>query len=302
MDERWHQRKDGSRFWANGALMRMNDAGGEPIGFVKILRDETEARQTRQALEQGREDLWAALQETEQARAEAEAASKTKDHFLAVLSHELRTPLTPVMMAVRMLGRTKNLPGSTREALEMIQRNVQIEAHLIDDLLDVTRITRGKLEIVREPVDLHESVRRAVEVAAGDIQGKGQHITVELRAAEHELRGDSTRLQQIFWNLLKNASKFTPDGGAITVTSRNEPGRIVVEVADTGIGFEPEAVNRIFQAFEQANPDVTRQYGGLGLGLAISKATADAHGGGLRARSEGRGRGAVFTVDLPLEN
>ncbi len=301
-DERWHQRKDGSRFWANGAMMRMNDAAGEPIGFVKILRDETEARKTRQALEQGREDLWAALQETEKARAEAEAANKTKDHFLAVLSHELRTPLTPVMMAVHLLNRNKDLPESAREALEMIHRNVQLEAHFIDDLLDVTRITRGNLEVVREPMDLHVAVQRAVEVASGDLEGKRQHLTVELQAAEHELRGDLTRLQQIFWNLLKNASKFTPQGGAIRVVSRNEPGRIIVEVSDTGIGFEAEAVNRIFQAFEQANSDVARQYGGLGLGLAISKATADAHGGELKAESKGRGQGAVFTVNLPLGN
>ncbi len=300
VDERWHVRKDGSRFWGSGAMMRMNDARGQAIGYVKILRDETEARQTRQALEQGREDLWAALQETERARAAAEAAAQAKDHFLAVLSHELRTPLTPVMMAVHLLKRNLDLPESARDALEMIERNVAIEARFIDDILDVTRITRGKLEIIREPMNLHEALRRAVEVTESNLQEKKQTITVALDAGEHALSGDFGRLQQVFWNLLKNASKFTPEGGAVRVVSRNEPGRIIVEVSDTGIGFEPGEEGRIFEAFEQASVAVTRQFGGLGLGLAISKATVDAHGGSLSARSPGRNQGAVFTVDLPL--
>ena len=300
IDERWHQRKDGSRFWASGALMRMNNAAGKAIGFVKILRDETENRRTRQALEQGREDLWAALQETEKARAEAEAAARAKDHFLAVLSHELRTPLTPVMMAVHLLSRNREVPASAREAIDMIRRNVEIEAHFIDDLLDVTRISRGKLEVIREPMDLHAAIRHAVEVTQTDLATKRQLLTVSLDAERPTLHGDATRLQQVFWNLLKNASKFTPEGGAVHVLSRNEPGRIVVEVRDTGAGFEPTGDERIFQPFEQGSLEITRQYGGLGLGLAIAKAAVEAHEGVLRAASAGVDQGATFTVELPL--
>ena len=300
VDERWHQRQDGSLFWASGALMAMRSPAGEAVGFVKILRDETGARQTREALEQSRQELLKALEETGHAYAVAEAASRAKDHFLAVLSHELRTPLTPVLMAVHMLGRNRELPADTREALEMIERNVQIEAHFIDDLLDITRITRGRLEIISEPMDAHQAIRHALAISAGDLESRHQPLTVTLDAAEHRIHGDATRLQQVFWNLLKNASKFTPEKGSIRLASRNEPGWLVVEVADTGIGFEPEAATRIFDAFIQANAEVTRQFGGLGLGLAISKATVDEHGGTLEARSEGKNRGATFIVSLPL--
>ena len=265
-DERWHQRKDGSRFWANGALMAMRSPTGEAIGYVKILRDETAARQTREALEQSRQELLQALEETGRAHAAAEAASRAKDHFLAVLSHELRTPLTPVLMAVHMLGRNRELPAEAREALEMIERNVQIEAHFIDDLLDITRIARGRLEIVAEPMDVHQAIRHAVDISAGDLAAKAQGLTVALDAGEHQLQGDATRLQQVFWNLLKNASKFTPERGSVRVSSRNEPGRLIVEVSDTGIGFEAEVATRIFDAFTQASAEVTREFGGLGLG------------------------------------
>ncbi len=300
-DERWHVRKDGSRFWGSGVMLPMRDRpGGAVIGFLKIFRDETERLRARDALEGSRAELWAALQETERARAEAESASVAKDHFLAVLSHELRTPLTPVIMALRILARDRSLSPASAEALAMIQRNVQIEAHFIDDMLDVTRIARGKMEIVREPTSLHEAITQAVEIAAPDMQGKAQTLTVSLHAGEHTLQGDSRRLQQVFWNLLKNASKFTPARGAISISSRNEAGRIVVEVRDSGIGFEPDAAERIFIAFEQADKAVTREFGGLGLGLAISKATVDAHGGALRAESAGPGKGASFIVELPL--
>ena len=300
IDERWHVRKDGSRFWGSGVMMAMRDSAGQVIGLVKIFRDDTDAREAKQALEQSRQELWEALQETERARADAEAAGLAKDHFLAVLSHELRTPLTPVLMAVQTLVRRKDLPAPVTEALEMIRRNVQLEAHFIDDLLDLTRVTRGKLELIREPIDLHEAVRRAVDISMGDLEGKLQRLTLNLTANRSHLEGDFMRLQQVFWNLLKNASKFTPQGGSICVTSRNEPGLLVVEISDTGVGFAPEDAEKIFDAFTQANRAVTREFGGLGLGLAISKASIDAHHGRLRATSPGPGKGATFTVELPV--
>jgi two-component system CheB/CheR fusion protein len=183
----------------------------------------------------------------------------------------------------------------------MIRRNVAIEARFVDDLLDVTRITRGKLEIVPEDIDLHEVVAHAVEIARPDADAKSQGVSVSLDAGESRLRGDKARLQQMLWNVIKNASKFTPTGGQIAVETRNEDGRIVIDVTDDGIGIEPEALGRIFDPFEQADGSVAREFGGLGLGLAIAKATVDAHEGTILARSAGRGKGATLTIELPLK-
>ena len=300
LGSRWHQRKDGRLFWTTCALLPMRTGpGGEAVGFVKIFSDETEMQQARHELEQSREDLYEALQEAQRARAEAEAAGRAKDQFLAMLSHELRTPLMPVLMALGALARRKDLPATVKAAHEMIERNVELEARFIDDMLDVTRIVRGKLEIVRADIDLHEAAARAVEVSAPDLQAKSQRLTVALDAAEHRVHGDFARLQQALWNLLKNASKFTPEGGEIAIRSRNAPDRIVVEVSDNGIGMAPEATGHIFNPFEQADPSIAREFGGLGLGLAIAKATVEAHGGELRGSSAGPGQGSTFTLCLP---
>ena len=299
-DERWHVRRDGTRFWGSGVMMPMHDAQSRAIGFVKVFRDETVERNAKETLETSRQEMVAALREMERARAEAEAAGRAKDHFLAVLSHELRTPLTPVLMAARALSRRKDLPLEAAEPLAMIERNVQLEAQFIDDLLDVTRIARGKLDIMRERVDLHEAIRRAVEVSRADIDSKAQELVLDLAASQRDVQGDPRRLQQVFWNLLKNACKFTPERGTIWVTSRVEGRSIRVEVRDNGSGFEPSARERIFAAFEQADERIAKQYGGLGLGLAIAKATVEAHGGTIHARSDGPGTGASFTVHLSL--
>jgi two-component system CheB/CheR fusion protein len=269
---------------------------------VKIFCDETASLEAKEALEKSHRELSVALHDAEQARAEAEAAARAKDHFLAVLSHELRTPLTPVLMAVDGLSHRKDLAAPVRKALDMIRRNVQIESHFIDDLLDLTRIRHGKLEFARAQMDLHEAVRHAMQIVGPDLKNKHQRLSVSLDAPSHTVYGDSTRLKQVFWNLLKNASKFTPEGGAISIRSRNnERGdRIAIEITDSGVGFEPEAAERIFDAFVQANEAVAREFGGLGLGLAISKATVDAHNGTMRASSAGRDQGSTFTVELPI--
>ncbi|MBV9567704.1 MAG: PAS domain S-box protein, partial [Hyphomicrobiales bacterium] len=293
-DERWHVRKGGSHFWGSGVMTAMRDDRGQAIGLLKIFRDETAARDAKLALEES-------LSTVERARSEAEVAAREKDHFLAVLSHELRTPLTPVILAVRTLLSDKALPHTFCDALTMIQRNVHLQTQLLDDLLDVTRISRVKMELVREPIDLHAAIMRAVQVSSPDMESKSQRLALELAASEHWLVGDAKRLQQVFWNLLKNASKFTPEGGEIEIRSANDSGRIVVDVRDTGIGFEPEAAERIFKAFEQANRSITRDFGGIGLGLAIAKASVEAHGGTIRAKSAGGGQGATFTVELPCE-
>jgi two-component system CheB/CheR fusion protein len=285
-DERWHVRKDGSRFFGSGVMTAMRDDHGEVMGLLKIFRDQTAERNAKQALEQ--------------ARADAEAATRAKDQFLAVLSHELRTPLTPVLLATEMLQDRDDLPADVVETLAMIRRNVELEAHFVDDLLDVTRIVRGKMELARQRLDLHDVVARAVEVVRGDVEAKHQTLDVDLRAARRGVVGDPARLQQAFWNLLKNASKFTPEGRTIRLGTRDGGDAIEVEIADEGIGIEPTQLGAIFDPFVQADATIAREFGGLGLGLAIARATVEAHGGELVARSEGRGRGATFTVTLPL--
>jgi two-component system CheB/CheR fusion protein len=300
-DNRWQQRKDGSRFWANGAMLPIRSrAGGDVIGFVKILRDETELERSRQALVESREELVEALRRTQLAQAEAEAANRAKDHFLALLSHELRTPLTPVLMATAMLLEDENLTPMARDALRMIERNILLEARLVDDLLDVTRIGRGKMELSMAPTDVHTAIEYAVEVCLPDVAAKKHRLKVSLKAKRHQRNGDQARLQQAFWNLLKNACKFTPEGGEITLQTWNQGSNIIISLKDSGIGLEPGAAVRIFDPFVQANEGITRVFGGLGLGLAISKATVEAHGGTISAESKGRDQGTTFEISLPL--
>ncbi|HEY2561565.1 MAG TPA: chemotaxis protein CheB [Caldimonas sp.] len=300
-DERWHRRKNGSRFWGSGVMMAMRDGDrGEAIGLLKIFRDQTMARAAEQALETSRTELVEALVDNRKARAEAEAASHAKDRFLAILSHELRTPLTPIVMALHALERSPELPGSLRPTVDLLRRNVKAELMLIDDLLDVTRISSGKLEMARERTDMHEVVHAAADICGSDFHAKRQDLGLALHATRHVVPGDAARLQQVVWNLLKNAAKFTPVEGAVRVVSSNVDNRFVLVVADTGMGISSDALPSIFDAFAQEGPWVTTEFGGLGLGLAIAKATVEAHRGTLTAASGGRNQGATFTIELPL--
>jgi hypothetical protein len=229
----------------------------------------------------------------------AEAASKAKDHFLAALSHELRTPLTPVLLRVAALARSPELPEPLRADLRMIQRNVELEAKLIDDLLDLTRVSRGKLTLHLETVDVHALLEHVIAICSEGVEVRALGIGLEPGATERHVQADAARMQQVFWNLIKNAVKFTPEGGRIEVATRNSrPGRIEITVTDPGIGIAPEDLPRLFNAFEQGSPAITRAFGGLGLGLAICKALVDQHGGTLTGLSPGRGMGATFTVSL----
>jgi two-component system CheB/CheR fusion protein len=237
---------------------------------------------------------------------EAERANAAKDHFLAVLSHELRTPLTPVLAAASELVSRGDLPEDVRADLAMIRRNVELEGRLMDDLLDLTRVSRGKLELNFAPIDVHDKVRRVVEMVAAEADGKQVTLDLDFDARHSHVSGDSARVQQILWNLLKNAVKFTPPGGTVSVTTANLPGgdgepagRLRVMVVDTGIGINAELLPKVFDAFEQGGVRVTRQFGGLGLGLAISKVLVDLHGGTISATSPGRDRGATFVVEFP---
>jgi len=235
------------------------------------------------------------------AKATAEAANRAKDQFLAVLSHELRNPLTPVLAASAMLRENPGMDADTRDALEMIHRNAELEARLIDDLLDLTRIARGKVELRRHPVTLESILKHAVEVCRPDIEARKLHFGVDMPEGSYMLEADAARLQQVFWNLLKNSIKFTPVGGCVGIRVRRDEGGFVgIDVNDAGVGIEPEALQRIFNPFEQEERGVTRQFGGLGLGLAISKAMVEMHGGTIAAHSEGKGKGATFRVRLPL--
>ncbi len=242
--------------------------------------------------------------EVQQAKENAEAANHAKDQFLAVLSHELRTPLTPVLASLDSLMEEEQLPHRLRKTMEVIRRNVELEARLIDDLLDLARISRNKVPLNLETVDAHACLKNALEICRGDVRLKKLKLEINLRATDRYVRGDPARLQQVFWNLLKNAVKFTPPKGKITVGTSNpadagEPRPLVIEVSDTGIGIPAEVLPRIFDAFEQGEISITRRFGGLGLGLAISKALVEMHGGRLEASSAGSGLGATFTVRLP---
>ena len=293
-------RPDGSPVWVFKSVAPICDKSGKVVKISAIVTDVDDRKRAMADLEKSRAELLEALTENERVRKQLEAAGEAKDQFLAVLSHELRTPLTPVMMAARMLQRRSDLPSDVLETIDMIRRNVQIEAQFIDDLLDVTRIEHGKLDILSEPVNLHSVLRQAFAIAENELQEKHQELVTELRAENYEVTGDATRLQQVFWNLLKNASKFSPGEGEIKVKSWNEDGRVLVTVTDSGIGIDPAAIQVIFDPFRQENRDVSQKFGGLGLGLAIAKATVEGHGGTLRAESPGRGAGATFVVSLPL--
>ena len=235
------------------------------------------------------------------AREEAECANRAKDQFLAMLSHELRTPLSPVLSTVALLESEESTPPHIREALQMIQRNVALEARLIDDLLDLTRVSKGKLQLNLEDVDAHALIKSALEICDNEIKEKQLDVTLAANAERHFLRADSARLHQIFWNLIKNAVKFTPPSGRLTLTTENDGVHLHVTISDTGAGIERELLPKIFNAFEQgARPGM----GGLGLGLAITHALVQLHGGEIWAESEGRDRGATFnlcftTADAP---
>ena len=286
-------RRDGAVRWVGHACQPVYDVDGKYLGIRGSNRDITEKKRVEQ-------ELAAAKLSAERAKAAAEHANKAKDHFLAVLSHELRTPLTPVLAAASMLERSGEFDAETRESLDIIARNVKLQARLIDDLLDVSRITRGKLQLKKRPVELRGILRRAVEVCGPDLTAAHVQLDLDFENASQVVEADPARLQQVFWNLLKNAIKFTPPGGRIGLRAWGEGKQVAVEVCDTGIGIEPHSLSRIFEPFEQGEPGTTGKFGGLGLGLAISKALVQLHGGTITAHSPGQDQGATFTVRLPI--
>ncbi|HEX2970806.1 MAG TPA: PAS domain S-box protein [Tepidisphaeraceae bacterium] len=292
-------RKDGTAIEVSLTVSPIRDQEGRITGISKVLRDVTQEKR-------GQEEL-------KRAKDAAEEASKAKDRFLAMLSHELRTPLTPVLAAVTGMRLRNHRHGQLREELELIRRNVELEARLIDDLLDLTGIMRGTLQLNRETVDVEAILEAAAKVCAQEIAGKSLELRVQLEAKERYIEGDAARLQQVLWNLIRNAVKFTPEGGKVLIRTRNasreaaglsgdaenEHGGIVIEVVDTGVGIEAAFLSRMFNAFERARDLNDGRVAGLGMGLAISKALVEMHGGWIQAASDGPGQGAVFTIWLP---
>ena len=237
------------------------------------------------------------LQQTNVELEEKARSNLAKDQFLAMLSHELRTPLTPVLASAAALESAQISSENMRESVQIIRRNVELEARLIDDLLDLTRISTGKVQLNFEVVDAHTLLRNALEICQADIEQKQLKLQLDLTAQKIHLRADPARVQQILWNLIKNAVKFTARAGEISIaTSNDADGQLRVQVTDSGIGIEPDALPKIFDAFEQGG---RTKFGGLGLGLAISKALAEAHKGTITAESAGRNQGAQFSIILP---
>ncbi|MEX3632937.1 response regulator [Paraburkholderia sp. BR14320] len=286
------RRHDGEYRWFDMRVVALRDADGN---VSKWFGSCTDIHSQREAIEE-RERL---LESEQAARQAAEEANRAKDRFLAMLSHELRTPLTPVLAGASVLEMISDLPEQARASVRMIRRNVELEARLIDDLLDLTRVANGKLRLSLETVDVHDVIDSVLELFRSEIQVKQQDVHVDKRATHHYVLADRARLQQMLWNLIRNAAKFTPDGGHIYVRTRDERMQVQISVEDTGIGIEPEQIGKLFNAFEQGDQSMTRQFGGLGLGLAITKALTDVHGGTVTAQSPGPHCGATFTITLP---
>ena len=273
---------------------------GQVAGFAAFVRDITarhQAEQERAALVISNTRL---LEESQEARARAEEASRLKDEFLATLSHELRTPLTSMLGWVQMLRGGILTPEKQRKAFEIIERNTHAQVQLVEDILDVSRIITGKLRLEVRPVELAGVVEAAVESVrpAADARGVAMHVLVD--SALGPVLGDPTRLQQIIWNLLSNAVKFTPKGGRVRASVEKKESVAIIQVTDTGRGIAPDFLPHVFERFRQADSTTTRTYSGLGLGLAIVKHLVEQHGGSVEAFSEGLERGATFTVRLPF--
>ena len=285
-DEGWRVRKDGTTFWANVVITALRGADGELRGFAKVTRDLTERHR---------------LEEAERhARLAAEEASRLKDEFLATVSHELRTPLNVMTGTVWRMHRHDLPEHDYDRALDALDRNLRLMTRLVEDLLDVSRLITGKLQLDLQPIELGRIVENTIEVVAPTARTRQISIRSSVSASTGLILGDEQRLQQILSNLMTNAIKFSDAGSQIDVRLGRRGVDVVLQVSDTGRGIAPEFLPRIFERFTQQDAGSTRQFGGLGLGLAVVKHLAEAHGGRVAAFSEGEGRGASFEVYFPV--
>jgi PAS domain S-box-containing protein len=284
-DDRWQMRRDGSRFWATGILIALRDQNQNLVGFGKILRNRTDLREQLEALRNQVEAL--------------AAANQQKDKFLATFSHELRNPLASICTAVELISRTASANANLKGSLKLIEEQLDFVRRMLDDLLDVTRISTGKVRLNIGPVVLQEVIEKAVDAARPWLEERCQRIQVIGQWSSIVLQGDPDRLHQVFLNLLSNAVKYTPERGAICVEVTTEADEAVVRVTDTGVGIPHEMLPRIFDLFTQVEAQLS--HGGLGIGLALVNDFVAFHGGSVQVRSEGVGKGSEFMVRLPLK-
>jgi len=283
-DEGWRVKKSGERFWARVVVAALYDADGHLRGFAKVTQDLTERRQMH----------------------ELEKAARHVNEFIATLAHELRNPLAPIRVAVEVMAKVPASDPAQQAMRETIDRQSAQLARILDDMIDIARVTRGEFNMERSPVEMAEAVRRAGETAAPFIQAGQHRLEIDLPSEPLIVQGDIHRLTQLLANLLNNAARYTPQPGEIAVQARREQAWVVVQVRDTGRGIEPGMLERIFHMFVQGQAPLEKigggLGGGLGVGLALARRIAEAHGGSLTAASEGEGKGAVFTLRLPLED
>jgi PAS domain S-box-containing protein len=291
-EEGWRVRKDGTRFWASVTVTALRDQAGTLRGFAKVTRDLTRRREF--------EEQRVALVRSQAARIEAEKANRIKDEFLAVLSHELRTPLNAILGWAHLLGAGNLPPDQAARALETIERNASVQAQIVADILDISRITSGKLRLSPRRIDPAQFVKSAIETVRPAAEAKGLDLSVQIDKGVQEVWGDADRLQQVAWNLLSNAVKFTPKGGKVDVRLGCVGSHLELTVSDTGQGIDPEFLPHVFETFRQADSSSARSHGGLGLGLAIVKQLVELHGGRVEAASPGARQGSTFRVQLPI--
>ena len=286
-------KKDGTPVSVSVTVSPIKDPDGEVIGASKLIQDIT----ARTRIERERHELFAREQVL---RAQAEAAGRMKDEFLATISHELRTPLSAILGWATMLDKDKLDPAIFNRGLDSIKRNAKAQAQLIEDLLDVSRIISGKVHLDIQPVVLTAIVDAALDSVRPAAEAKSIRLKISIDPSAENLRADPGRLQQVIWNLLSNSLKFTASGGSVTVIAQREASMVAISVRDSGEGIKSEFLPFVFDRFQQADSSVTRRHGGLGLGLSITRHLVELHGGTVEAHSEGEGRGATFTVKLPI--
>lgn len=286
-------RKDGGRVHISLTVSPIRDASGKIVGAAKIAHDVTKLH----GLMADRELL---LESERSARAQAERMSRLKDEFLATLSHELRTPLNAIQGWSELLRHPGTKPEDLKRGLEAISRNVRIQAQIVNDLLDMSRVVSGQVMLEVHPTSLQQILGHAIEAVTPSADNKSIRIQTLIDAKVGPVRGDPTRLQQVVWNLLSNAVKFTPKGGRIKVILERVDSHVEITIEDTGIGIESDFLPFVFDRFRQADSGISRRHGGLGIGLSIVKSLVELHGGSVRAKSPGRNQGSTFSVALPL--
>jgi len=292
--------KDGRLIDVSLTISPLRGQTGEVVGASKILRDVTERKRIERDMQELLAERNQLLASERAARSEAERLSASKDEFLALLSHELRTPLNAILGWTQILRSGSLAPANLEKGLGVIERNVRAQTQLVDDLLDMSRIISGQMRLEVQPVMPCAFVQGAVESARPAADARGVRLEAILDPGAGPVSGDANRLQQVVWNLISNAIKFTPRGGHVQVNFQRVNSNIEICVADSGIGIQPGFLPHIFERFRQADATTTREHGGLGLGLSIVKHIVELHGGTVVANSDGEGQGATFRVRLPV--